>query len=331
MKTNLLHTSLLTLLLLAAPATQAQEITTGENTSAEEIGPATENAPAETPADAADPFPALHTAADAKARRKTSRKAAPAEEYSPGGMRIKRRFLPTRHRIDREITKNRFGFKGETMCGLTVSYGTLSTEDADMFPVFENIDLSGNITTVNPFVGYFYRDNRCIGIRFGYTRIAGRLNSLGINLGEQNDLEIDIPWLDLTNDRFSFGLFHRSYVPLDEKGRFAVFGEVELSVATGENIFAYQSGNSRKHTSSDNTTIKAWLNPGVAVYAFPNVCATLSFGLGGFRYTHINQYNEQGEKTGSREYSKMNFRLNIADIRIGLTIHLWNKKKGDHQ
>ncbi|MDE7005255.1 MAG: hypothetical protein K2O82_01845, partial [Alistipes sp.] len=101
MKTNLLHTSLLTLLLIAAPTTQAQEATTEGNTPTQEISPATEIAPEETPADAADPLPALHTAApaaDAKARRKTSRKTAPAVEYSPGGMRIKRRFLPTRHR-----------------------------------------------------------------------------------------------------------------------------------------------------------------------------------------------------------------------------------------
>lgn len=248
---------------------------------------------------------------------------------SPRGMRLKKRFLPTSRRIDREINKNRFVFKGETMFGLTVSYGTLSTDDADIFPIFENIDLSGNITTVNPFVGYFYRDNRCFGVRFGYTHISGRLNALGINLGEQNDIELEIPWLDLTNDRYSFGVFHRTYVPIDEKGRFAVFGEIELSMSTGQNTFAYKSGDDSKRTSSKNTTVKAWVNPGVAVYAFPNVCASISFGLGGFKYTHIRQYDDQGIKTGERHYSKMNLRLNIADIRIGVTVHLWNKKKGD--
>ncbi|MDE6069834.1 MAG: hypothetical protein K2F92_03000 [Alistipes sp.] len=248
---------------------------------------------------------------------------------SPRGMRLKKRFLPTSRRIDREINKNRFVFKGETMFGLTVSYGTLSTDDADIFPIFENIDLSGNITTVNPFVGYFYRDNRCFGVRFGYTHISGRLNALGINLGEQNDIELEIPWLDLTNDRYSFGVFHRTYVPIDEKGRFAVFGEIELSMSTGQNTFAYKSGDDSKRTSSKNTTVKAWVNPGVAVYAFPNVCASISFGLGGFKYTHIRQYDDQGVKTGERHYSKMNLRLNIADIRIGVTVHLWNKKKGD--
>ncbi|MDE5623178.1 MAG: hypothetical protein K2I62_00905, partial [Alistipes sp.] len=61
------------------------------------------------------------------------------------------------------------------------------------------------------------------------------------------------------------------------------------------------------------------------------VCATLSFGLGGFKYTHIRQFTAQGEEIGSRRYSKMNFRLNIADIRIGMTVHLWNKKKGNHR
>lgn len=248
---------------------------------------------------------------------------------NPQGMRIKRRFLPTSRRIDREINKNRFVFKGETMCGLTVSYGTLSTDDADMFPIFEGINLSGNMTTVNPFAGYFYKDNQCIGVRFGYTHLSGKLNSLGINLGEQNDLDIDIPWLDLESDRFSFGLFHRSYVAIDEKGRFGAFGEFEISLSTGENTFAYEAGDSHKYTSSENTTVKVWFNPGVAVYAFPNVCATLSFGLGGFKYTHIKQYDEAGEPLGSRKYSKMNFRLNLADIKIGMIVHLWNKKKGN--
>ena len=286
--------------------------------------------PAEIGTTEDEPRAATETTAGTKSLSKTKRAAA-AESAAADtqGPRLKRRFLPTSRRIDREINKNRFVFKGETMCGLTVSYGTLSTDEADMFPVLENIGLSGNITTVNPFVGYFYKDNQSIGVRFGYTHISGKLNSLGINLGEQNDLEIDIPWLDLSSNRFSFGLFHRSYVPLDEKGRFGAFGEFELSLTTGENTFAYESGDSHKYTSSENMTVKVGFNPGIAVYAFPNVCATVSFGLGGFRYTQVRQFDEAGAEIGSRKYSKMNFRLNLAEIRIGMTIHLWNKKKGE--
>jgi hypothetical protein len=35
----------------------------------------------------------------------------------------------------------------------------------------------------------------------------------------------------------------------------------------------------------------------------------------------------EGNYTGKRNFSKLRFRLNIADINVGMTIHLWNKKK----
>ena len=40
-------------------------------------------------------------------------------------------FLPTRRRIDREINKIKFVYKGEMAAGITVSYGTLSSDDTD--------------------------------------------------------------------------------------------------------------------------------------------------------------------------------------------------------
>lgn len=242
-------------------------------------------------------------------------------------MRLKNRFLPTSRRIDREIRKNKYVYKGEMMLGLTASYGTLSSEDADVFPVFENINLSGAVAAVNPYVAYFYIDNNCVGVRLGYSHIRGTLDTFGVNLGDQNDLDIEIPWIDLSSNRFSVGLFHRSYVALDEKGRFGVFGEFEISYSSGRNRFAYKSGERLKNTLSDNMNVKMLFSPGVAVYAFPNVCATLSFGLGGFKYAAVTQYDEAGEKVGERRSSKLNFRLNLADIRIGVNIHLWNKNK----
>lgn len=93
-------------------------------------------------------------------------------------------------------------------------------------------------------------------------------------------------------------MFHRSYIALDEKGRFGLFAEMELSFATGENNFSYKSGEDFKFTNSENMTVKVWFNPGVAVYAFPNVCATLSFGLGGFKYASTRQFDEQGAPGG---------------------------------
>lgn len=221
----------------------------------------------------------------------------------------------------------KFAYKGEVILGLTASYGTLTSEDTDYFLLLDNFNADGSITTVNPFIGYFYRDNRCVGVRFGYRHIGGTLGNIDLDLGDQNDFDFSIDNMDLSSDNFSFGVFHRSYVGLDRKGRFGLFAELELSVTTGSSDFKYKSGDTYKTTYSDNFQARLSFNPGMAVYIFPNVCGTLSFGLGGIQYSSVTQKDENGVKTGSRDASKMRFRLNLANINIGMTVHLWDKKK----
>lgn len=239
----------------------------------------------------------------------------------------KNRFLPMRRRIDREIDRNRFAYKGEVMMGLTASYGTISSDDTEFMILIDNINLDGAVATVKPFIGYFYRDNQCIGVRFGYRHIHGTLGTLDLDLGNANDISFSINDMHLSSDNFSFGVFHRSYVGLDQRGRFGLFADLDLSLSTGSGTFSYKSEGRIKKTLSDNIQLKLSFNPGVAVYIFPNVCGTLSFGLGGIQYSSVKQKNELGEKVGSRSASKMRFRLNLADINIGMVVHLWDKKK----
>ena len=253
----------------------------------------------------------------------------PAGELTdPSVITPKQHFLPTRRRIDREIDKIKFAYKGEVIMGLTASYGTLSSDDTDILLILDNINADGTTAAIKPFVGYFYRDNRCLGARFGYNFMSGTLDKGAIfDLGENNDVSLNIPYLDFKSNNYSFGLFHRSYAGLDPKGRFGLFAEFELSVSTGTSRFSYESEGKVKQTYSDNTQLKLAFNPGAAVYIFPNVCATLSFGLGGIQYTTVNQHDELGNKIGTREASNMKFKLNILAINIGMTVHMWDKKK----
>lgn len=239
----------------------------------------------------------------------------------------KNRFMPMLNRVDREIDKNTYAYKGEIMMGATVSYGTLSSDDTDFYLILDNINLKGTVVTVNPYIGYFVADDNVIGVRFGYSYLYGSLGNVNLNLGEENDIEFSLGNMSLKRTMYSFGVFHRSYVALDPRGRFGVFSEVELLAETGTQTFAYKSGDAMKESTSDIFRAKLNFNPGIAVYIFPNVCGSISFGLGGLQYNHIKQHNELGEKTGSRSTSKMRFRLNLADIRVGMTVHLWNKKK----
>lgn len=304
----------------AAPAAAIAPAAAG-TISTEEEAPATGNAPA---AEA----PASEAAVPADGQKQLQALKA-AEVQSP--IRGKKQFLPTRRRIDREINKLKFAYKGEVIMGLTASYGTMSSDDTDIMLILDGIDADGTVATVKPFIGYFYRDNNCIGVRFGYRHMGGTLDNTYFDAGEGNDLSGQLPYIDLSSDNYSFGIFHRSYAGLDPKGRFGLFAEFELALSTGTSNFLYdpdrKEGGSPNRTYSDNTQVKLSFNPGAAVYIFPNVCATLSFGLGGIQYNSVTQKDADGNKVGSRKASNMRFRLNIAAINFGMTIHLWDKKK----
>lgn len=307
----------------AAPATVAIAPAAAEKTPAEEEASAAGNASvAEVPASEA----AVPTDGHAGQKQMQALKAAEAE--SP--IRGKNRFLPTRRRIDREINKLKFAYKGEVMMGLTASYGTMSSDDTDIMLILDGINADGTVATVKPFIGYFYRDNNCLGVRFGYRHMDGSLDAARYDLGESNDASGSIPKVNFNSDNYSFGIFHRSYAGLDPKGRFGLFAEFELSLSTGTSKLSYQpdtASDNMKTTLSDNTQLKLAFNPGAAVYIFPNVCATLSFGLGGIQYTSVTQKDDAGNKIGTRKASNMRFRLNVAAINFGMTVHLWDKKK----
>ena len=233
------------------------------------------------------------------------------------------------NRIDREINKNVFAYKGEWIAGISASYGTLTTEDSDIALIIENLRLGGSVVSVKPYFGYMYRNNLSIGARFGYTYMNGRFDNANINLGNFiNGIEFSTEGIALNylSNAYSFAVFHRAYVPLDKRGRFGVFGELELVGQYGRSKFGFMYNNEWSTSVSDSYKVKFNFNPGLAAYIFPNVCATISFGLGGLQYTHIKQFDADMNTTGTRDFSKLRFRLNIAEINIGVTVHLWGKK-----
>lgn len=235
--------------------------------------------------------------------------------------------VPRAPRIDRQINSNKFVFKGESMMGLTVSYGTVDSEDSDIGLIIDNIDLNGQMFTIKPHYGFFYRDNNAIGVRLGYSYTNGNLGNAGLNLGEANDISLSLGGLGYSSRGYTAAIYHRSYMSIDRKGRFGLFAEWELSGGFSESRFDFSSGESVTSNVAQSYNAAISFAPGVAVYIFPNVCASLSFGMGGLQYKHIKQMDGEGNFTGKRDFSKLGFGLNLAQINIGVNIHLWNKKK----
>lgn len=241
---------------------------------------------------------------------------------------IESRFLPTTRRVDRNIDLNKFVYKGEWMLGIAASYGTLDVSDSDLMLLFDDINLGLRRTAVLPYVAYAYRDNRAVGMRFGYEFLKADLGNAALDLGSlAEDISFEISDIGIRSESFNYSLFHRNYIGLDRRGIVGAILEAELLVKSGNTSFYMGEGESRNYSMSKNFAAKLNLNPGLAVYVFPEVCVTVTVGIGSLYYNNIRQYNAVGIETGRRDHSALKFKLNIADIQIGVVAHLWNKKK----
>ena len=241
--------------------------------------------------------------------------------------RKKSHFLPTTRRIDRNIDLNKFVYKGEVMLGIAASYGTLDVSDSDLMLVFDDINLGLRRAAVMPYIAYAYKDNRSVGLRFGYEFLQGDLGNVALNLGSAADLSFSIADIGVKSESYAWSLFHRNYIGLDRRGIIGAILESEVQVKTGTTSLDVGAGDDLSQSINKNFAARLNFNPGLAVYVFPEVCVTVTVGIGGLYYNNIRQFDAVGVETGRRDHSALKFKFNVADIQIGVVAHLWNKKK----
>lgn len=239
----------------------------------------------------------------------------------------KTRFLPTSRRVDRNINLNKFVYKNEFMLGIAASYGTLDVADTDIMLLVDDINLGLRRAAVMPYFAYAYHDNLSVGMRFGYEYLTGDLGNVALDLGSAADLSFSLSDIGIKNESYAWSLFHRYYIGLDRRGIVGAILEAEVLVKTGSSSMYTGVGDARNYSVSKNFAAKLNINPGLAVYVFPEVCVTVTVGIGGLSYKQVKQYDAAGVLTGERWNSALKFKLNIADIQIGVVAHLWNKKK----
>lgn len=220
-------------------------------------------------------------------------------------------------RYDRGITNYRFIPKNKWIGGVTVSVFNFESDNSRLlFSLLKDIDLNLRTLSVKPFVGYAIKDNTVVGLKFGYSRISGGINNLALNI---EDLDIALKDIKYTDDSYSFSLFHRSYIGLDPKGLFGLFNETTLGYSMGSTRFSRGVDETLKYTDTSINQLKVGINPGIAIFIMPNVGAEVSFGVAGFTYNWEKQKKSSGE-TGKRTNSGANFKINLFNINIGLTV-----------
>lgn len=221
--------------------------------------------------------------------------------------------------FDRGLTNYLYIPQKEWICGLTASYTGYNSEDSDIALIIKDFNFTGSIFGIHPFVGYFFKDNNCIGIKLGYSKTSADLGNFELDI--MDDMDISLSNLSYSASYYSAGLFYRTYVGLTPRGQFGVFNEVSLTFTSGTSLFAKGSDDSRKETKTLSTEIALGLNPGLSVFIFDNISANVSVGVLGLKYKHNKQYTDNVE-TGSYKSSGANFKINILNINIGITVHI---------
>ena len=223
-------------------------------------------------------------------------------------------------RFDRGIINYRFIPKKKWVGGLTFSYVNFDGEDSRLlFSLLKDFDCNFRTLSVKPFVGYAFKDNIIVGLKAGYNHTVADLGNISLSIDD--DLSFDLKDIRYSEDSYSIALFHRSYVGLDRGKRFGFFNESSLSYNNGSSVFSRGKEETLKRTETTIHEIHLGLNPGVAVFIMENVCAEMSFGVVGFKYRIEKQKNNEGE-TGKRSTSGANFKINLFNINIGITLCL---------
>ncbi len=224
-----------------------------------------------------------------------------------------------RKKYDRGLKNYLLIPKKQWIAGFTVSHGNFDAEDNNLLVYISDFNFKGNITTLNPFLGYFIRDNQCVGIKLGYSHLSANLENLNIDIDA--DMNFQLGNMRYQGETFSAALFHRHYIGIDRAKRFGFFNETELAFSSGTSRFVRTNDERLKKTKTTSSEFKLGINPGFCVFIMNNVSTSVSFGVAGLRYGTIKQ-TTNNEETGSRRSSGADFKINLFNIHIGMCLHI---------
>ena len=220
-------------------------------------------------------------------------------------------------RFDRKLYNWLIYPKGIWHIGLSANYGELSTEDSEFLSLVTDVDLKGKLYSIKPSVSYFLRNNLCVGMRLAFTKGEMGINSFKVDIDE--DMSFDLHDIKYTADSYAAAIFIQQYFGLSRRGRFAVFNEAELSYGSGSSHFIRPFDGDLRDTRTKSQSLNINYSPGVSIMMMKNAAFNLSFGVFGFHLKNEKQW-ENGEESGSRFTSGINFRFNIFNINFGVSI-----------
>ncbi len=221
-------------------------------------------------------------------------------------------------RMDREVMKATFIPKGNWMMGGAISYFDLNQENLN-FLVLKDVTGKGYTFGVSPCVGYFFRNNMAVGIRYDYNRTFLDLGNLDLNLGEDFNINLkDLYWLEHKHEAAAF---LRTYMPIGRSKIFGFFNEVRLIYAFSQGKNSTGSGTEYDGTYETAHHVQIGCAPGLAAFITDFAAVEVSVGMMGYGVKWSEQITNQVEY-GKKTSVSGNFKINLFSINIGMSLYL---------
>ena len=201
--------------------------------------------------------------------------------------------------------------------GFQGSYFDLSGSNASVMLLLEQLNARGTLFSAAPYFSWCYKTDHCIGLKLKYSKATGGISNLDLNL-PGSDMELGVQDLNASSNSFVGELFHRSYMGLDEKRRFALF--MDLALQYGQSSYSMGSSANSGNDYTFTRSLKAAARPGLEVFVMNNVSSVFSIGIGGIYISESSVYN-QGTRTGRKISSGARFQPDITDISMGIAVH----------
>lgn len=220
-------------------------------------------------------------------------------------------------RYDRKLYNWLIYPKGQWHISLSANYGELTTDDSEILSLLKDIDIGGKIYSIKPSVSYFFKHNICAGIRLAFTR--GELGIDNFKVDVDEDINFNLHDVKYSSDSYAAAIFLQQHFGLSRRGRFSVYNEVELAYGMGSKHFIRPFDGKMRDTRTKTNSFNINYSPGVSIMVMKNAAFNLSFGIFGFHLQNEKQW-ENGEESGNRLTSGINFRFNIFNINFGVSI-----------
>lgn len=222
-------------------------------------------------------------------------------------------------RFDRGLFNYLFTPRGQWTCGIQASYGEVSSGDTQLLRFFKDIDFNMTAYSIKPYFSYFYRHNRAMGLRLGYTNTKANINSFNVDIID--DISFDLKDVKYYTHKFSAELFHRNYIGLGRSRRFAFFQEVAFQYGSGRGTFQRNYDEKPRITKTESTDLHLNFSPGLCVFIQEKVACNFSIGVFSWYWTKEHQVTN-GVDEGNHTSSGANFKINLFNLALGVSVYI---------